>query len=108
MNAPRGLSGRLLKSIATSLERGLSAEGGGGVFLVPNPHFEGNAVVWGTRAKDAPRVSASVPPSLAGPVFALERLLVRHVPSDGGDVLTDDRAPTERLVDETFLPVDDR
>ena len=109
VNAPKGLSGRLLRSIATSLDRALEGEGGGGVFIVPNPHYVGNAAVWGTHAKDAPRVSALVPPSLVGPTFALERLLVRHVPgTDGGDLLTDDCAPTERLVDETFLPVDDR
>jgi hypothetical protein len=74
----------------------------GEVFLVPNPSYPGNVAVWGTPGPP-PRVSAAAPATVRAPAYALDFLLVRHAASDGGRVLTDDLAPTERLMDEALL-----
>lgn len=100
MNAPDGVSGALLDAVAASLAEVVGADD---VWLVPNLQYTTNAVVWGTRAGEAPRLSVEVPASLLVPAFTLERFLVRS--TRGGTVLTDDRAPVERLADEALLPV---
>jgi hypothetical protein len=105
-----GLSNPLLRSIATTLGRGLSSRdsaGGAGnarVFLVPNPWSDGNVTIWGTRGR-VPRVSGRVPKSLYHPAFAFDALVARHVDRDDDLVLTDDRAPTEALADAALVPV---
>lgn len=101
--ASAGLSGRVLRSIASTMLSALGEEGGGGVWIVPNPEFPGSAVVWGTRRAAPPRLPPAVPAALEVPAFALDRLMVRHVPEkDGGEVWTDDRAPVERWTDEVL------
>jgi spermidine synthase len=100
VNAPSGLSGRTLRALAATLS---SAMPSGGVWIVPNPQFPGNATVWGTRDARAPRLPPSLPPAMDVPGYALDRLLVRHVPGrDPGEVWTDDRAPVERWTDEAM------
>jgi spermidine synthase len=103
LHAPNGLSGALLRAVASTLAEALP---GGGVYLVPNPQYPSNVVVWGLPVPRAPRVSGGVPESLAGPAHALERLLVR-APAPTL-VLTDDLAPVERLSDEGILAGDAR
>ncbi|HVG95045.1 MAG TPA: fused MFS/spermidine synthase, partial [Planctomycetota bacterium] len=98
VHAPDGLSGALLAAIATTLSEALP---GGGVWLVPNPQYPTNVVVWGMPSGRAPRVAGSVPAGLGGPAHALDRLLVRS--PRGTLVLTDERAPVERLSDEGIL-----
>lgn len=100
LNAPDGVSGALLDAVAASLAEQVGADD---VWLVPNLQYTTNAVVWGTRGGEAPRLSADVPASLIVPAFTLERFLVRS--TRRGTVLTDDRAPVERLADEALLPV---
>jgi spermidine synthase len=101
VNAPSGISGRLLRSLASTLAEALGK--GGGVWIVPNPQYPGNATLWGTRSARAPRLPPEVPAALDVPAYALDRLLVRHVPGrDPGEVWTDDRAPVERLTDEAM------
>jgi spermidine synthase len=102
--APSGVRGRLIASLATTLSKALEDEGGGAAWVVANPHYAENAMVWGTRSARAPRVHAGVPASLAVPAAALERMLLRHVPGAARDlVLVDDRAPTEQMTDEGLL-----
>ena len=104
VNQAGGIDGLLLRSIATTLHAALEAEGGGAVWIVPNSLYEGNFAVWGTRGTLPPRAAKATPSSLAFATFALERLLVRHLPSvDGGELWTDDRAPTERTADRDAL-----
>jgi hypothetical protein len=101
MNAPDGLSGALLDAVATSMAEGLSTAHG--VWLVPNLQYTTNAVVWGCPGRDPPRLAPDLPPTLLVPAFTFERFLVRA--TRAGTVLTDDRAPVERLADEALLPV---
>ena len=81
------------------------SHGTGHTYMVPNPAYPGNVILWAAPgAKQPPRLSArleSLHPALLPARFALERLLVRHDPErDGGIVLTDDRSPSDRLADE--------
>jgi hypothetical protein len=98
-----GISGRLVRSIAGSLRKGLSGSARpGAVFLVPNPSYPGNVAIWGTRGQ-VPRVAAGAPASLGPAAFAVDALLVRHTAPETGLVLTDDRAPTESLADAVLV-----
>lgn len=99
VNASAGLSGRLLRHIASTLAEALGPEGS--VWLAPNRLYGGSATIWGVRSRLAPRLGPVVPAPLSVPAFLFDRLLVRHVPRPG-ETLTDDRAPTERLADEVL------
>jgi hypothetical protein len=108
VNAARGLRGNLVRSLASTMDAAMRAEGGGAAWVVPNPYYRESAAIWAGRSTEPPRATAEVPAALSLPAFAVERLLVRHVPAaDGGEVLTDDKAPTERLADDTFLEEDE-
>lgn len=102
VNAPDGLRGRLLDAIAASMAAGLGT--GHGVHLVPNLQYATNAVVWGHAGPRAPRLGANVPDRLAVAAFTYERFGVKAQPDAAP--LTDDRAPVERLADESMLPVE--
>lgn len=99
VNASAGLSGRLLRHLASTLAEALGPEGS--VWLAPNRLYGGSATIWGVRSRVAPRLGAVVPAALSVPAYLFDRLLVRHVPRPG-ETLTDDRAPTERLADEVL------
>ena len=104
VNQAGGVDGPLLRALAATFVAALEAEGGGAVWIVSNPLYPGNFALWGSRSTEPPRVAARAPRSLAFATFALERLLVRHVPGvDPGEVWTDDRAPTERTADRDAL-----
>ena len=104
VNAPGGLRGHVLGAIAQTLS---AAFPGGGVWLVPNVQYPGNAAIWATQGRLPPRVAAGAPASLSTAAFTLDRLLVRWVPSPPPAprprVLTDDRAPVEQLADRDLL-----
>jgi hypothetical protein len=96
-----GVQGRVPRAIAATMAE--AAGPGGSVSLVPNVQYRGSVAIW-ARPGPPPRVAPGVRPVLATAAAALERLLVRHVPAtDGGEVLTDDRAPTEDLTDRMLL-----
>lgn len=102
LHAPDGVRGALLDAVAASMARGLGPEHA--VWRVPNVQYEMNAVVWGAPGPAAPRVRGEAPGALHVAAFTLERFLVRS--SGRGVVLTDDRAPVERLADEALLRVE--
>ncbi len=99
VNASSGLSGRLLRHLASTLAAALGEEGS--VWVAPNRLYGGSATLWGVRSRVAPRLPPGVPASLAVPAYLFDRLLFRFVPSRE-EVLTDDLAPTERLADEVL------
>jgi hypothetical protein len=76
----------------------------GPTYAVPNPAYPGNVILWSRPdASVGPRLDlrGELHPALEAAAFALERLLVRHMPAtDGGQVLTDDLSPSDRLADE--------
>ena len=99
VNASSGLSGRLLRHLASTLAEALGPEGS--VWLAPNRLYAGSATIWGVRSRVAPRLGPEVPEALSVPAYLFDRLLIRFVPRPG-EVLTDDLAPTERLADEVL------
>lgn len=99
VNTPSGLAGGLAAALAATMADAVGPSGG--VWAVPNAQYTSNAVLWARRVAAPPRVVAALPPSLSTAAFTLERFLVRA--PRGGLVLTDDRAPVERLSDAALL-----
>lgn len=101
LHGSAGLTGRLVRSLATTM---VTATGLGGAWLIPNPLYPGSIVLWGAAPGAGPprlRGDRSLPPALRTPAFALERLTVRHDPArDGGHVLTDDLSDVDQLTDQ--------
>ncbi|MGE0191923.1 MAG: fused MFS/spermidine synthase [Planctomycetota bacterium] len=96
----QGAESRVAAAIATTLGSVFGA-----TWLVPNPYFAGNVILWSSPgAVGGPRVGAHAPPppALGEAVFAVERLATRFVPSPRDPVLTDDLSPTDKLADEEF------
>ena len=75
----------------------------GPTYLVPNPYFPGNVILWTGRDRGhGPRLGspAALHPGLQGAAFALERLCTRLRVDAAAQVLTDDLAPSDRLADQ--------
>ena len=103
VNTPSGLGGGLAAALAATMADAVGPRGG--VWCVPNAQYSTNAAIWARREAAPPRVAGTVPERLATATFTLERFLVR-APA-GGTVLTDDRAPVERLSDAALLPLEE-
>ena len=96
----QGAASRVAAAIAATMQAAFGA-----TWLVPNPYFAGNVILWSSPGSTAgPQVGAHAPPppALGEAVFAVERLGVRVVPSPRDPVLTDDLSPTDKLADEEF------
>ncbi len=99
LHASAGLDGRLVLALGDTIK---SAEGIGGVWLVPNPFYPGSIVLWASRGKRPPRIDSTLEmlPALRTPAYALEWWGVAHVrdPQDE-HIFTDDRSDVDQLAD---------
>ncbi|MDJ0973821.1 MAG: fused MFS/spermidine synthase [Planctomycetota bacterium] len=97
-----GTKSPVAKSVAMTMTDAVGA-----TYIVPNPSYPGNVLLWTSAdVKHAPRVGS---PGLAQllmrrAAYATERVLVRYDPKAETDervvVLTDDKAPSDKLADE--------
>ncbi|MDA1196073.1 MAG: fused MFS/spermidine synthase [Planctomycetota bacterium] len=100
-----GFRGPVAKSVARTMD-----EVFGGCWAAPNPAYPGNVILWSQPgAREAPRLWSPEAvgalggwhPAMAYAGMAIERYLVGYDRAhDGGERLTDDRSPSDKLADE--------